>query len=316
MRGVFFKNKNTFAIICIVVGVTIIALFTAHIFSGAENPLHTNDMAFTIVCSCLGLIPIVFGVLVMLHNRGSCLTVTENHISAKYNWNKKIMFYFNEIAFVDSQPFTLIIRTKSGKRYVIAGLINAQQICDTIRKKMPLEIDKAVTKESLLSEINLLPAKRKKEIIFLIIFNILNFLNILFCVFLTGEKDLTDFTRNDWIVFVIFCVTETLIFGAVFYFGKAVGEKSNLLNEKTVLLRKLILLTTPTLTGNLISSYIDSKYKIRATVFGFPNSNDLYFCIEEVDWKYDLVCTYRSPVYTDPEDFKEDLSVDDLIRIK
>lgn len=316
MKGVFFNSKNTFARICIIVGGILITLFTARIFVNSESLLHIDDIPFAIVCICFGMIAVAFGVLLTQFNRGAYVTVTGDHISAKYNWNKRIMFYFNEIAFVDSQPFTLSIRTKDGKRYVIIALINSDVICDAIRKKMPLEIDKTITKETLLSEIDLLRAKRKKEMIGLVVSIILMILNILLCAFLTDEKELSYFTHNDWIVFAIFCVTEILIFAAVFCLTKTCAEKANLLNEKTVLLRKLILLTTPTLPGNLISSYIDGKYKIRATVFGFPNSNDLYFCIEEVDWKYDLVCNYRSPVYTDPEDFKEDLSVDDLIRIK
>ena len=316
MRGVFYNNKNTFAIISIIVGVALTALFAARIFVGNESPKHTDDLSFGIVRICFSLLPIAFGVLLLLFNRGAYVTVTEDHISAKYNWNKKIMLYFNEISFVDSQPFTLSIRAKNGKRYSIIGLLNAHSICDVIRKKMPLEIDKAINKEALLSEIQLLTAKRKKEITCLVISIILMFLNILLCVFLTGEKDTFDFTQNDWIIFTIFCVIEILIVIAIFYLCKISGEKLNILNEKNALLRKLVILTTPPLSGNLISSYMDSKFEIRTTVFGFPNSNDLYFCIEEVDWRFNLICTYRSPIYSDTEEFRENLSVDNLIKIK
>lgn len=316
MKGVFFNSKNTFARICIIVGGILITLFTARIFVNSESPLHIDDIPFAIVCICFGMIAVAFGVLLTQFNRGAYVTVTGDHISAKYNWNKKIMLYFNEIAFVGSQTFTLNIRAKNGKRYVIGGLINADTICDAIRKKMPYEVDKTIKKEALIFEIDMLAAKRKKEIIGTVVSIILMFLNIFLCTLLTGEKDMSDFTRNDWIVFVIFCVTEILIVSVTFYFSKIGGEKLNILKEKSALLRIFVIFTTPTLPGNLVSSYMDSKYETRTTVFGFPNSNDLYFCIEEVDWKYDLVCTYRSPIYSNPEDFKEDLTVDNLIKIK
>ena len=316
MKGVFFKNTNTFAVFCIIAGAILIILFPIRFFLNTEKPLSADDLIFAIFAVCLGLIALASGVLLMLFNRGAYLTVTEDHISAKYNWNKKIMVYFNEIDFVGSQHFALNIRAKNGKQYVIAGLINADLICGIIRKKMPLEIDKNVTKEALLSEIDLLRAKRKKEIIGLISSIIIMILNVFLCAFLTGWKDFSVFTKIDWLIFILFLVAELLIIIVTFIVAKKSGEKLNILNEKSVFLRKLILLTTPFLPGNLISSYMDSKYETRTTIFGFPNSGELYFCVEEIDWKYDLVCSYRSTIYSDSEDFNEDLSVEDLIQIK
>ena len=315
MDGIFLKKKTAlFAnILGIVAGTFLILLFTFLMFADSETTTNADTLLGSIIAICFGVVIIALCIFLMLFNHGAYLTITENHVEAKFNRNQKIICFYSEIAFVDSNLFSLFIKLKSGKQYTILNLQNAEQICDAIRKKTYTGTDTLICKENLFSEIKFLIEKRNRKIVLLIALAIFMFLNIFLCVFLTNGKELSDFSYSDWIYFVFFVVTECCAVIVLCYVANQAGKTLPVLHEKKASLRKLILETAPLLSGNLLGAYMDSTYQIRVTVFGYPNMEDVYFCVEKVDKNYNLICIFQSPIVSNIEEIKPML--DEFIKI-
>lgn len=302
--GVFFKKKISliYNILGIAAGVVLILLFSFLLIVDSERTADTTvGITFLII---LGVGSIAMCVLSMVFNRNAYFHIREDHISARFNWNTRIVCYFDEIDFVEWKLYSLSLKLKGGKRYTVFNLANAEILCDVIRKKIQPYQDTAMDKETLLSQIRLLTIQRKKEISCLAGLGVLMVIDIILCVFLTGGKDLSDFIPKDWMLFFIFAALEVGMVILLFIIANKCGKKLPVLNELKTDVQRLILEMTPTLPGNLLNVYIDSSYQVRATVFGYPNSEEVYFYIETIDKEYNLTCVYQSPVYSNIEELK------------
>ena len=59
-------------------------------------------------------------------------------------------------------------------------------------------------------------------------------------------------------------------------------------------------MTAPIQPGNAIKLLIDDDIyaSIRLTIFGYPNSDNVYFTVEQVNRNYEIECIHTSRVYT------------------
>lgn len=61
-----------------------------------------------------------------------------------------------------------------------------------------------------------------------------------------------------------------------------------------------ILQTTPVQPGNAIKLYIDDDVysSIRLTIYGYPNSDEVYFTVEQVNQSFEIERIHTSRVYS------------------
>ena len=81
--------------------------------------------------------------------------------------------------------------------------------------------------EILIQKSNEIKLARKKDIVYVCAGIILMFINILITVFLTDEKDLSEFNRNDWITFSIMGIIEIITVAVTFSLLKKQERKWN-----------------------------------------------------------------------------------------
>lgn len=65
------------------------------------------------------------------------------------------------------------------------------------------------------------------------------------------------------------------------------------------LLHQILLMTSPVLPGNALKMFVDDDLhaSFRLTVYGYPNSDDVYFTVEQVSPDYELICVHQSRIY-------------------
>lgn len=72
-------------------------------------------------------------------------------------------------------------------------------------------------------------------------------------------------------------------------------------------IQREIIETSPLLQGDIIAVYTDDDYTIRVTVYGYPHQSGVYYLVQEMDSKYNLMCAYLSGTYESPEELLEGL---------
>ena len=310
MEGIFISNKISVAYnICgIAAGILLIAALP--FFSIVDNSVTFET---TLGLAFLGLMVTVACIASLLFNKGAYLTIDENGISAKFGWKSKLKCGYSEIAFSEYGINSLTILLKNRKRYTILNLSNADEICGEIRKHISTPISETITKEDLQNEFFMIRKKRTKWAALTASFCGLMFLLILPAVLLTDEKEMSEFAQSDWIIFITFIVLEVLALIATMFFANKCGKLNPEINEKRAMLKKEILKTAPLPPGNLLQVYMDCDYIARAVIFGYPHTEDVYFIVQAIDKKYNLVTTYSSKVFSTIEELKPML--DELIQI-
>lgn len=127
------------------------------------------------------------------------------------------------------------------------------------------------------------------------------FLNIFITVFLTGGRDIDEFSKIDWAVMAVMGVVETVTIIACFYLAHKTGKNNIPIEQIKYAIRRTVIETKPLLLGFVISVYADEDYFGRVTVFGYPHQNDVYYSVQELDSEYNLIYEYTSEIYEDKE---------------
>lgn len=81
--------------------------------------------------------------------------------------------------------------------------------------------------ETLIEQMNNLKAARKKEILYVCVSMAFMFINVFVTVFLTGERELYEFSSMDWVIFAIMGAIEIATIVMMFYFADKTGKKED-----------------------------------------------------------------------------------------
>ena len=292
-NGVFKHNKAT-GITIILSGILLIALF---IFIGFKDPDATLN-GLLVGCG-LGTFFCLIGTGFLLFNYNSFFYIDNGHIKGKYHYFGKINCNICDVAFTLGRNQTLIIQLKDGKTHTIMGIKNAWQLASIIRQNTPFEV--AEQPESLIEELNNFKSDKKKGLIYVCSGLVLMFVIIFITVFLTGEREMHEFSNIDWTVFAIMCAIEIVTVIATFYFASKTGKNNVPIEKLKYCIRRTIIETQPLLPGNVIKVFTDENYTVRLTFFGYPNEDSVYYAVQEFASDYTFFKSYESEIFENIE---------------
>ena len=143
------------------------------------------------------------------------------------------------------------------------------------------------------------------------------FINIFVTVFLTGEREMHEFSKIDWTIFAIMCAIEIATIIATFYFAQKTGGNNIPIEKLRYEIQRRIIETQPLLPGFVIAVYTDENYTGRITLFGYPHDSAVYYSVQEFASDYTLFRAYTSDVYDSqdelPADFETLIDITDKV---
>ena len=163
--------------------------------------------------------------------------------------------------------------------------------------------------ETLIEELNKLKAIKKKGLIYVCSGLALMFINIFITVFLTGDREMYEFRKTDWIVFAIMCVIEIVTVIATFYFARKTGKNNVPIEKLKYCIRRTIVESYPLLPGNVIKVFSDENYTGRITLFGYPNDDSVYYTVQQFASDYTFFKSYESEIFENIEQLQGDFEV-------
>ena len=299
MDGVFCKQGFTkiFNIAGLMSGVFLALLFGFFICTGELSTL--DDTVISCFFVCFGIfISILCGISLYV-NKKAYIHIDEQKISAFCHLGLSLECNLSDISSVSYGGTGLYIQLKNGKKYNLMNLENAYQLGKNIQKRISVKPAISLEKDELTAAIPPLRKKRKREGIGAIISFLLIFPGIFLTAALTDWKDLYEFSSKDWIVFsMMFGVGIIVIVGFCILLRKYLLDTEEI-NKMQGALRQIILKTAPVQPGNTIKLLIDDDVyaSIRLTIYGYPNADDVYFTVEQVNQSYEIECIHTSKVY-------------------
>lgn len=236
------------------------------------------------------------------------IRMTEDEITAFCHLGGHLRCHFYDVADAWILANVLRIRLKSGKEYQLNGLENIVEVYEYIQKRC--SINKEDHSSGKIKKRFYEEKRKKTRYLIIALFSLsMGFGSIFATAALTGWKeDLWTFLPQEWVVFwfgmgalvLFFCVF-------VFFLFKCVRKVHEVQRLRNAFLRS-ILRNTPLQPGNAKKIFADSEYNLSARVvlYGFPDSEQLYFTIEHINSADCLCLTYRSKVYSDMNDLTSD----------
>lgn len=295
MEGMFLRKKfNVWLFLLFLCGLAFIGMY---IFLNIVDPTATSKLlTFLIVgiMMCLVVIPS------WLLNSGAFIHIDEDSIKAKYHWFGKIDCKLSDVVFAVARVNTLIIQLKDGKTHTIMGIENSWPLASIIRRNMSFEVTEQP--ETLNEKLNNLKANKKNGLIYVCSGVALMFVIIFITVFLTGEREMHEFSNIDWTIFAIMVATEIATAVATFYFAGKTGKNNIPIEKLQYEIQRRIIETQPLLPGFVIAVYTDENYTGRITLFGYPNDSAVYYSVQEFASDYTLFRAYTSDVYDSQEE--------------
>ena len=304
MEGEFLRKPSAAIARAIVAlcGVIMIILFFFLRRLDPEIRENMDPFGNDYVLLIFGALAILISVLAYFFNRHAYLHLSEEHISARHNWNKRLFCKYSDIAFVEFGPMTLTLTLKNGKTHNFFYFENAEAICRAIRKRIycPAQGESDVTK--MRNGLAMEQKKHKKKLWVLIDIFALIVLNLLFCVLWTGAKEISAFSLVERGFFILFAVIEAAAVLILFVWTGVTGKSTRQLERQKDALRRAVLIATPVLPGNLMGCYIDGNNQFRVTIYGFPNSDEVYYYQENLNAEYQLKSVYQSEIFENEEE--------------
>ena len=300
MDGVFGKQRFTkvYNIIGFISGVILVFLFGFFICAGGYVTLDDTIASWFFVCFGFFISILCGGSLYV--NRKAYIHVDAQGISAFCHIGLSLKCGFSDVSSVSYGGTGLNIQLNNGKKYSLIHLENADSLGKYIQKRIPRQSQAVLDKNELIQAIPPLRKKRKYEGIGAVCAFLLLIPVILLTSALTGWKDLSEFTSGDWSVFAAMaCVSVILIVLSCILLRRFLRH-TDALNEKLDALSRILLQASPLRPGNALKMYVDDDFhpSIRLTVYGYPNSGEVYFTVEQVSKNFELVCIHESKVYS------------------
>ena len=123
---------------------------------------------------------------------------------------------------------------------------------------------------------------------------------------LTELKEFQDFTSYDWLIFTpIICAGIIIIVVSFIFFFRFLLLKRKIYKIQRNLYQTL-LRTSPVGPGNALKLFIANNVfsPMRLTVFGCPDSGNVYYTMETVNRYYEIECVYTSKTYPSFKDIE------------
>lgn len=300
MDGVFCKQRFTrvYNVIGLISGAFLVSLFCFFISIGEYSTL--DDVVVSCFFVFFGLfISILCGISLYV-NRKAYIHVDDQKISAFCHFGLSLECDLSDVSSVSYGGTGLNIQLKSGKKYNLMNLENAYQIGKYIQKRISERPTISLAKDELMVAISPLRKKRKREGISSVICFLLIFPGIFLTAALTDWKDLYEFSSNDWTVFSIMLGVGVIVVVVFCILLRKYLLDTDELNQMQGSLYQTILQTAPVQPGNAIRLFIDDDVhaSIRLTIYGYPNSDCVYFTVEQVNQSYEIECIHTSRVYS------------------
>lgn len=295
MEGMFLRKKfNVWLFLLFLCGLAFIGMY---IFLNIVDPTATSKLPTFLIVGimiCLVVIPS------WLLNSGAFIHIDEDSIKAKYHWFGKIDCKLSDVVFAVARVNTLIIQLKDGKTHTIMGIKNSWPLASIIRRNMSFEVTEQP--ETLNEKLNNLKANKKNGLIYVCSGVAFMFVIIFITVFLTGEREIHEFSNIDWTIFAIMLATEIATAVATFYFAEKTGKNNIPIEKLQYEIQRRIIETQPLLPGFVIAVYTDENYTGRITLFGYPNVSAVYYSVQAFASDYTLFRAYTSDVYDSQEE--------------
>lgn len=302
MEGMFLRKKfNIWLFLLFACGLFFIGLY---IFLNIVDSEATIELLTFLI---MGILIILVAIPSWLLNFGAFIRIDENSIKAKYHWFGKIDCKLSDVTFAVARVNTLIIQLKDGKIHTIMGVENSWPLASIIRRNMSFDVTEQP--ETLNEKLNNLKSAKKKGLIYVCSGVALMFINIFATVFLTGEREMHEFSKIDWIIFAIMGVIEIAITIVTFYFATRTGKNNVPIEKLQYSIQRRIIETQPLLPGFVIAVYTDENYTGRITLFGYPNDSAVYYSVQEFASDYTLFRAYTSEIYANQEELPTNFEV-------
>lgn len=252
----------------------------------------------------MGILIILVVIPSWLLNFGAFIHIDDDSIKAKYHWFGKIDCKLSDVTFAVARVNTLIIQLKDGKTHTIMGVENSWPLASMIRRNMSFGVTEQP--EVLMEKLNTLKSAKKKGLIYVCSGVALMFIIIFITAFLTGEREMHEFSNIDWTLFAIMVATEIATAVATFYFAGKTGKNNIPIEKLQYEIQRRNIETQPLLPGFVIAVYTDENYTGRITLFGYPNDSAVYYSVQEFTSDYTLFRAYTSDVYGSQEELLAD----------
>lgn len=301
MDGIFGKQRFTkfYNFIGLISGVSLAFLFGFFIYLGEFSTLDYVIIACFFVCFGI-FISILCGISLYV-NQKAYIHVDDYRISAFCHFGLSLECDYSDVSSVSYGGTGLNIQLMNGKKYNLMNLTNAYQIGKHIQRRISVNPAFSLDRDELISAIPPLRKKCTYEGVASIICFLLIFPGILLTAALTNWKDLHEFSSNDWTVFSIMLGIGVIVVVACCILLRKYLLHIDELNKMQGTLYQIILKTAPVQPGNAIKLFIDDDghSSIRLTIYGYPNSDEAYFIVEQVNQNFEIECIHTSRVYSD-----------------
>lgn len=285
-----FKKRSFWNYFCQFGGLFLIGLF---IFISYKDQTATIGGILTGVI--IGTIIFTLSTVFMFFNFKAYLSIEDGRIMGKYHWFGKIDCDISDVAFALPQINTLSILLKNGKRHVIMGIENPWPLATEIRRQtFALESEDP---GPLHKKLEFEQTARKKKLFWVLGGIAMMFVNIFIAVALTGGRDMYDFSKLDWILFASMGVLELATVVLTFYFAKQCGKYLLPIEYLKFRLKSAYIASQPLPSGNAKRIYTDENHVGRIIVYGFPNDESVYCCVQEFIGNFELKTTRISEIY-------------------
>ncbi len=290
MKGVFLRKKfNVWLLLLFLSGVYLVGMA---LFLRAVDP---ESSAEAVAAFVMGILLCLTAVSSWLLNYRAFIHIDGDSVKARYHWRGRIDCKLSDVDFAFTQLNTLNIQLKDGKTHSIMGVQNAGELCLLLQRNLAFE--RKETPEALMKQLKDLQAVHKKNVIPVFFCIAILFINIFVTVFLTGGREMVDFTQRDWVIFSVMAAVELSVAVVMFLFAAKAG-KAVLPQEKLrYRIRRTVIETAPPLPGNAIRVFADENFTYRVTVFGYPNDPSVYYTAEELTADYTLRKGSDSEIY-------------------
>ncbi len=295
MEGIFAKKSNTGSIAAMLLGAGLVCLYLL------PNSAVEKNSVNLVVHILLGGGLFLFGVFLFLWNRKAYLRLEDGVLYGKFHCFGGIYCPLTQIDFVLPQVNMLTVVLKSGKRRIISGVENSWALSRELRRQTysPETESPAALREQAAAH----QAARKKGLIALAACAALLFAYIFLAMRLTGDRELSEFTQSDWVVFWAMICLELVTVGVLFFLAQRSGGHLLPTEQLKYRLRGALILSEPLPGGNVRSVWTDGDNSERIVLCGFPGSEELYYTVQEFSGQYELQTVFTSDIFSDEAAF-------------
>lgn len=303
MDGIFVKQKKT-SVIFLVGGLGLIAIALAAGLAVSQGYSGTLFLLIWVGMMC------IIAAIGFFNNHGAYFRLEENAIHAKFGWFGKLNCRVDEVAFVLPQYSILSILLKDGSRRIVSNLTNAGDLCCAIRRKnFSLEEE---SPDTLRRELKKQKSARIKWILGVVFGAVMMVANPFVTAMLTGNREMYEFTKVDWVLFAEMGVIELLTLVGMCYAAKQSVKRMLPIEHLKFRLRGAVIASQPLPAEPIRHIYTDESYAGRMIVCGQPNGEGVYYIVQrivkETPGDFRLEGAYTSGVFGSEEDIaKENL---------